>query len=63
MFGWVFASHQIGAAIAAFAAGVVRDHTDSYSLAWFGGAGLCAIAAVLSWVVGSANTRRVRIAV
>ena len=50
VFGWVFASHQFGAAGAALAAGVVRDPTGSYTLAWVGGAGLCAVAAVLSWV-------------
>ncbi|MGA9103465.1 MAG: MFS transporter, partial [Aeromicrobium sp.] len=51
VFGWVFASHQFGAAVAALAAGVVRDTTGSYTLAWVGGAGLCAVAAVLSWLV------------
>ena len=57
VFGWVFASHQFGAAVAALAAGVIRDQTGSYSLAWFGGAGLCAVAAVLSWILGSSRKR------
>ena len=48
VFGWVFAAHQVGAGIAAFAAGWVRDELGSYSYAWFGGAALCAIAVVLS---------------
>ena len=48
VFGWVFASHQIGAALAAFGAGVVRDVTGSYDGAWYGAAVLCAFAAVLS---------------
>jgi predicted MFS family arabinose efflux permease len=56
-FGWVFASHQFGAAAAALVAGVIRDQTGSYSLAWFGGAGLCAVAAVLSWILGSSRKR------
>ena len=60
VFGWVFASHQVGAAAAAFAAGVIRDQTGSYSLAWFGGAALCAVAAVLSWIVGSSGQRQAR---
>jgi predicted MFS family arabinose efflux permease len=51
VFGWVFASHQFGAAIAAFAAGLVRDSTGTYTSAWIGGAALCAVAATLSWVV------------
>jgi MFS family permease len=49
VFGWVFASHQIGAAIASAAAGIVRDTTGQYTLAWFGGAGLCLVAAVVSF--------------
>ena len=53
VFGWVFASHQIGAAVAALGAGVIRDSSGSYTYAWWAGAALCAIAAVLSIVVGS----------
>lgn len=60
VFGWVFASHQVGAAAAALAAGVIRDQTGSYSLAWFGGAGLCGVAAVLSWILGSSTRRASR---
>lgn len=48
VFGWVFASHQIGAAIAAVTAGMVRDATGEYSVAWFGAAALCAVAAAVS---------------
>jgi len=48
VFGWVFASHQIGAAIAATAAGVVRDVTGTYTLTWLSAGGLCVVAAVLS---------------
>jgi len=48
VFGWVFASHQIGAAIAATVAALVRDATGQYTIAWFGAAGLCIVAAVMS---------------
>ncbi|WP_433656357.1 MFS transporter [Nocardia sp. CA-128927] len=47
-FGWVFASHQIGSAIAATGAGVIRDVQGSYNLAWYLAGGLCATAAVMS---------------
>ena len=47
-FGWVFASHQLGAAAAALTAGIIRDTFGSYTYAWFGGAALCVFAAVLS---------------
>jgi MFS family permease len=48
VFGWVFASHQIGAAIAAAGAGLVRDHQGSYTLAWYVAGALCFGAAVMS---------------
>jgi predicted MFS family arabinose efflux permease len=52
VFGWAFASHQVGAAVAAGAAGLVRDVTGEYTRAWLSAAGLCAVAAVLSARVG-----------
>ena len=51
VFGWVFAAHQIGAALAAFGAGVIRDTFGAYTWAWWGGAMLCVIASVLSFAV------------
>ncbi|MGW3485516.1 hypothetical protein [Rhodococcus indonesiensis] len=51
VFGWVFAAHQIGAAVAAFGAGVVRDTFGTYTHAWWGGATLCVLAASLSILV------------
>ena len=48
VFGWVFASHQVGASLAAVGAGVIRDRTGGYDLAFYLGAGLCVVAAVLS---------------
>jgi predicted MFS family arabinose efflux permease len=47
VFGWVLASHQLGAAVVAYAAGVVRDATGSYDLAWTSAGVLCAAAAVI----------------
>jgi MFS family permease len=48
VFGWVFASHQIGAAAAAVTAGVIRDHLGDYAAAWYGAGVLCLLAALLS---------------
>jgi predicted MFS family arabinose efflux permease len=48
VFGWVFASHQIGAALASVAAGFSRDRTGTYTDAWFAAALLCVVAAVIS---------------
>ncbi len=47
VFGWVFASHQLGAAVAAAGAGWIRDMRGDYDLAFYVAAGLCAVAALL----------------
>ncbi|WP_229874864.1 MFS transporter [Amycolatopsis deserti] len=58
VFGWVFASHQIGASIAATGAGLIHDHAGSYDLAWYTSGGLCALAAVMSLVIPSVRATR-----
>ncbi|MDQ2587435.1 MFS transporter [Saccharothrix yanglingensis] len=51
VFGWVFASHQIGAAFAATAAGLTRDHLGDYAPAWYVAGALSIGAAFLSMKV------------
>jgi predicted MFS family arabinose efflux permease len=48
VFGWVFASHQVGSAIAAWGGGVIRDVTGSYDPAWYAAGALCLLASALS---------------
>jgi MFS family permease len=55
VFGWVFASHQLGAAIAAAGAGKLRDMQGSYDMAFYLAGGLCFVAAVLCLKVGKAQ--------
>ncbi len=47
VFGWIFAGHQIGAASAAFGAGLVRTEYSTYLPAFFIAGALCLLAAVL----------------
>jgi predicted MFS family arabinose efflux permease len=47
VFGWIFAGHQIGAAIAAFAAGFSRTMLATYLPAFFAAGALCLLAAVV----------------
>jgi MFS family permease len=54
VFGWVFAAHQIGAAVVSVGAGVIRDVTGQYTMAWVGAACLCLVAAFASSRVGRA---------
>jgi MFS family permease len=51
VFGWVFAAHQLGAAVAAAGAGWLRDLNGSYDLAFYLASGLCAVAALLCFSV------------
>jgi MFS family permease len=46
VFGWVFAGHQIGAASAAFGAGLVRTVYSTYLPAFFVAGALCIVAAL-----------------
>ncbi|MGH3713787.1 MAG: MFS transporter [Micromonosporaceae bacterium] len=54
VFGWVFASHQIGAALAAVGAGAIRDVFGAYHLAWWIAGALCMLAAAMSLRIRSA---------
>jgi predicted MFS family arabinose efflux permease len=47
VFGWVFVGHQIGAAIAAFGAGMSRDALATYLPAFYLAGAACLVAAVL----------------
>lgn len=51
VFGWVFAAHQVGAAFAATLAGIVRDQTGQYTVAWITAAVLCLVAALISGTI------------
>jgi predicted MFS family arabinose efflux permease len=45
VFGWVVAAHQLGAAFAAYLAGVLRTQTGTYTTAFVSAGALCLIAA------------------
>ncbi|GAA2950479.1 MFS transporter [Streptomyces enissocaesilis] len=51
VFGWVLASHQVGAAVVAFAGGVARDVFGSYDVVWYAAGALCAAAALMALVI------------
>ncbi|WP_309238035.1 MFS transporter [Streptomyces albidus (ex Kaewkla and Franco 2022)] len=51
VFGWVLASHQLGASVVAFLTGVVRDTFGSYDVAWVASGALCATAALMALVI------------
>ncbi|MFJ5046584.1 MFS transporter [Streptomyces sp. NPDC088719] len=51
VFGWVLASHQVGAAVVAFLGGVARDVFGRYDVVWYAAGALCAMAALMSLVI------------
>jgi predicted MFS family arabinose efflux permease len=51
VFGWIFAAHQLGSAVAAYGAGLVRVTLLTYNPALIGAGVFCLIAAVsIFWV-------------
>ena len=51
VFGWVFASHMVGAGLAASFAGAVREHTGDYRIAWLTAGFLCVAAALAFFTI------------
>jgi sugar phosphate permease len=47
VYGWIFASHQLGAATAAFGAGAIRTFLGDYQIAFMTSGVLCLLAAGL----------------
>ncbi len=57
MFGWIAASHQLGAGAAAWLAGVTRVGTGSYMTAFMVSGGLCLAASIMVAFIGAAPRR------
>lgn len=51
VFGWTLVGHQMGAAVAAFSAGLIRETSGDYAMA-FVGAGLFGVLAALAFLPG-----------
>ena len=58
MFGWIAASHQAGAASAAWLAGIARVDTGSYMVAFMGAGALCLVASVMVTFIGRGAAQR-----
>jgi sugar phosphate permease len=51
VFGWVFFSHQVGAAFASYLGGVVRDSLGDYTLAFLAAGLLAILAALMAYLI------------
>jgi sugar phosphate permease len=58
MFGWIAAAHQLGAALAAFAAGVLRVEFGSYLQAFMLSGLLCLVATLMVLFIGRSRGSR-----
>jgi len=57
VFGWIMASHQIGAALAASFAGLIRTTEGSYDHAFLIAGGLCLVTAIGVLFAGRGNAK------
>jgi MFS family permease len=53
VYGWIFASHQLGAATAAFGAGVLRTWLGNYQVTFLIGGLFCLVAAGMVIRIGN----------
>jgi len=56
VFGWIFAAHQLGAAVAASAAGIIRTELGDYLLAFVVAGAIGIVAGVMSLFIGRKPT-------
>ncbi len=56
VFGWIFASHQIGAAVAALGGGLSKTYLLTYAPAFWVAGAACLLAAVFSLMIGRKNS-------
>jgi sugar phosphate permease len=61
VYGWVFASHMIGAAVAAWAGGFSRSTFATYLPAFYVAGFACLIAAAAVWLIGRKQSVRERL--
>ena len=54
-FGWIVASHQIGAGVGALGAGLIRSSLTTYTPAWVAAGAICIVAAVVVLRIGRAS--------
>ena len=52
VYGWIGASHQLGASIAAFGAGAIRTQLGDYNLAFWIAGVLCVLAGLSFLTIG-----------
>ncbi|MDE2362490.1 MAG: MFS transporter [Hyphomicrobiales bacterium] len=62
VFGWIFASHQVGSAIAAYGGGASRAWLHSYVPAFYVAGAACLVAAVMVLMIGRSGAAKPAVA-
>jgi len=57
VYGWVFAAHMVGAAVAAWGAGIIRDTQGSYTIAFISAALLAGLASLAALMIRRPTVR------
>nr|WP_237690725.1 MFS transporter [Paenibacillus caui] len=57
IFGWIAVAHQLGASVAAYGAGVMRDMLGSYTLPFLAAGLVCLFAAVMAIKIGISKNK------
>lgn len=55
VYGWIFASHQVGAAVSAWAAGVTRDAVGDYALAFYFAGAMAILGGLMALIIRRTN--------
>ncbi|GAA3346077.1 MFS transporter [Deinococcus persicinus] len=58
IYGWIFASHQAGAAVAAYGGGLIYKFFNSYTWAFFLAGGFCALASLFVIIVKKQTSKQ-----
>jgi len=60
IYGWIFASHQAGAAVAAYGGGLIYKFFNSYTWAFFLAGAFCALASLFVIIVKKQTSKQVQ---
>lgn len=58
VYGWIFAAHQVGAAVAAWAAGIARDSFGDYNLAFYVAGMMAVLGGVMALIIHKSKPKK-----
>lgn len=61
VYGWIFAAHQVGAAVAAWAAGLARDSFGDYNLAFYVAGMMAVLGGVMALIIHKSKSKDIAV--